>query len=76
MKLYTGWAIQGIGGTTIQPKGVGKVKLGCNIQGRQVIILLADTLFCPDAGINLISVSQLMPKRGVNVSFHPTFVQI
>ncbi len=39
-------------------------------------MLLADTLFCPDAGINLISVSQLMPKRGVNVSFHPTFAKI
>ena len=76
MKLYTGWAIQGIGGTTIQPKGVGKVKLGCNIRGRQVIMLLADNLFCPDARINLISVLQLMPKRGVNVSFNPTFAKI
>ncbi len=76
MKPYTGGAIQGIGGITIQPKGVGTVKLGCNIRGRQVIVLLADTLFCPDAGINLISVSQFMPKRGVNVSFHPTFAKI
>ena len=76
MKPYTGGAIQGIRGTTIQPKEVGTVKLGCNIRRRQVIMLLAGTFFCPDAGINLISVSQLMPKRGVNVSFHPTFAKI
>ena len=76
MKPYTGSAIQGIGGTTIQPKGVGTVKLGCNIRGRRVIMLLSDTLFCPTASINLISVSQLMPKRGVNITFHATSAKI
>ena len=39
-------------------------------------MLLSDTFFCPDAGINLISVSQLMPKRGVNITFYPTVARI
>ena len=76
IRPYTGGVIQGIGGSTIQPKGVGTVKLGCNIRGRRVIMLLSDTLFCPDAGINLISVSQLMSKSGVNITFHPTVARI
>lgn len=76
MKPYTGGAIQGIGGTTIQPEGIGTVKLGCNIRGKRVIMLLSDTLFCPTANINLISVSQLMPKRGVNITFHATSAKI
>ena len=45
MKPYTGRVIQGIGGSRIQPKGVGTVKLGCNIRGRRVVMLLSDTLF-------------------------------
>ena len=57
MRPYTGEVIQGIGRSTIQPKRVGTVKLGCNIRGRRVIMLLSDTLFCPNAEINLISVS-------------------
>lgn len=28
-------------------------------------MLLSDTLYCPTIGVNLISVSQLLPKRGV-----------
>lgn len=76
MKPYTGRVIQGIGGSRIQPKGVGTVKLGCNIRGRRVVMLLSDTLFYSDAGINLISISQLMPKRGVNITFHPTVARI
>ena len=39
-------------------------------------MLLLDTLFCPDAGINLISVLQLMSKRGVNIIFYPTVTRI
>lgn len=71
IRAYSGGAIQGISGSTIQPQGVGTVKLGCTILERRVIMLSSDTLFCPDAVINLISVSQLMPKRGVNIPFTP-----
>ena len=39
-------------------------------------MLLSDTLFCSNARINLISVLQLMPKRRVNITFHPIVARI
>ncbi len=76
MRPYTEGVIQRIGESTFQPKTVGTVKIGCNIRGGSVVILLSDTLFWPGAGINLMSVSQLMLKRGVNSTFHPTIARI
>lgn len=46
MRPYTGGVIQGIGGSTIQPKGIGTVKLGCNIRGRRVIMDEELLCFC------------------------------
>ena len=75
-KPYTGGPIAGIGGTKIQPSSHGTVKLACNVRDRRVIMLLSDTLYCPTIGVNLISVSQLLLKRGVNITFHPEYAKI
>lgn len=65
---YTGTPITGIGGTQVIPQGIGTVKLECNVDGKRVLMLLTDTVFCPDMGVNLISISQLLQK-GAQVSF-------
>lgn len=39
-------------------------------------MLLSDTLYCPTIGINLISVSQLFPKCGVNITFYQEYAKI
>ena len=75
-KPYTGGPIAGIGGTQIQPAGQGTVKLAWNVRERRVIIHLSDTLYCPTIGVNLISVSPLLPKRGVNVTFYQDHAKI
>ena len=75
-KPYTGGPIAGIGRTQIQPAGQITVKLACNIRGCRVIMLLSDTLYCSTIGVNLISVSQLLPKRSVNVTFHRDHAKI
>lgn len=75
-KPYTGGPIAGIGGTKIQPSGQGTVELACNVRGRRVIMLLSDTLYCPTIGVNLISVSQLLPERDVNITFHREHAKI
>lgn len=63
MQSYTGGPISGIGGTQLVLEGQGTVELAC------VIMLLSNALYCPTAGVNLISASQLLPKRGVDIAF-------
>ncbi len=75
-KSYTGGPIAGIGERKIQPAGQVTVKKACNVRGGRVIMLLLDTLYCPIIGVNLISVSQLLPKSGVNVTFHQNHAKI
>ena len=68
IQSYNGKPLSGIGNTKIVPKGVGTAKLTCNVGGRPVLMLLPDVLFCPDMGVNLISITQLL-QAGAKASF-------
>jgi hypothetical protein len=65
---YNGKPLSGIGGVRLMPKGVGTVKVDCNIRGKQSSMLLTNTLYCPGMGVNLISVSQLL-QVGARANF-------
>lgn len=62
LQPYSGGLILGIGNTQLTPKGQGTLKVACKVRGRQVIMLLSNALWCPDVGVSLISVSQLLRK--------------
>ena len=69
MQPYTGGPISGIGGIQLVQEGEGSIKLACNICGRCVIILLSNALYYSALGVNLSSMSQLLPKHGVDIAF-------
>jgi hypothetical protein len=75
LQPYTGKPLSGIGNTKLTPQGVGTAQLICNIGGKPVFMLLSNALFCPDMGVNLISITQLL-RVGANVSFEPERAQI
>jgi hypothetical protein len=68
LRPYSGRPLSGIGGSKLIPQGVGTIKLECNSHGKRVFMLLANTLYCPDIGVNLLSGSQLL-DIGAMVSF-------
>jgi hypothetical protein len=68
LRPYSGRPLSGIGGSKLIPQGVGTIKLECNSHGKRVFMLLANTLYCPDIGVNLLSGSQLL-DLGAMVSF-------
>lgn len=61
--------IRGIGGASITPKQSGVAKVPTIVQGKPSFTLLQGVFLCPEAGVNLISVSQLA-KTGLNLSFN------
>ena len=56
-------SIHGIGGTTLQPIGIGTVTLHVSINGQPHTLRLTNALYCPDLQANLISASQLLDKN-------------
>jgi hypothetical protein len=56
-------SIHGIGGTILQPIGIGTVTLHVSIKGQPHTLRLTNALYCPDLQANLISASQLLDKN-------------
>ncbi len=73
---YIGGPITRIDRIQIQLAGQRTIKLACNVQKCQIIILFSNRLYCLTNGVNLISVSQLLPKHSVNVTFHQDHAKI
>jgi hypothetical protein len=55
-------SIHGIGGTTLQPIGIGTATLHVSINRQPHTLRLTNALYCPDLQANLISASQLLDK--------------
>ena len=53
-------SITGIGGTILQPMGIGTVSILSNIDDKEVPLTINNVLYCPDLRANLISCSQLL----------------
>ena len=68
LRPYDGKALSGIGGKKLMPQGIGTAKIECDVGGKRIIMLLNNTLFCPELGCNLVSVSQLL-DAGAGISF-------
>jgi hypothetical protein len=68
LRPYDGKALSGIGGKKLMPQGIGTAKIECEVGGERIIMLLNNTLFCPELGCNLVSVSQLL-DTGAGISF-------
>lgn len=56
-------SIYGIGGTTLQPIGIGTATFYVSINGQPHTLRLTNALYCPDLQANLISASQLLNKN-------------
>jgi len=51
--------ISGLKGVEAHPQGKGVIRIRCNIKNKPINLILANVLFIPDAGMNLISIKQL-----------------
>jgi transposase InsO family protein len=68
LRPYVGDGVLGVGGKITYPKAVGTYKIPTFVNGRHSFALLKDALWNPEAGVNLISVSQLA-AQGMKVEF-------
>jgi len=68
LRLYTGKRINGIGSYQLQLEGVGTVWIQCRNKGRMVWLQLSNVMYCPNLGVNLVSVSKLLQK-GATTTF-------
>lgn len=59
MRPYSGHGVLGVGGKITYPKAIGTYKVATFVKGKHGFALLRDALWNPEAGVNLISVSQL-----------------
>ena len=64
LRPYSGNGILGIGGKSTQPKATGTYKVHSLVNGEHSFALLKDALWNPEAGVNLISISQLTAQGG------------
>ena len=68
LRTYVGDGVLGVGGKITYPKAVGTYKVPTFVNGKRSFALLKDALWNPEAGVNLISVSQLA-AQGMKVEF-------
>ena len=75
MRPYSGDGIIGVGGMVLRPKGIGTYKISTFVNGRHSFALLKDALWNPEAGVNLISISQLTAQY-TKAEFHTGFATV
>ena len=63
--------IGGVGDSTIVSTEIGTIRIFCDIHGKKQSLTIQNVRYCPDATVNLISVSQLI-KRGARCIFLDT----
>ena len=68
LRSYFGDGILGVGGKITHPKATGTYKVATFVNGKHSFALLKDALWNPEAGVNLISISQLT-SEGIKVEF-------
>lgn len=68
LRPYSGDGILGVGGKITHPKATGTYKVPTFVNGKHNFALLKDALWNPEAGVNLISISQLT-AQGIKVEF-------
>jgi hypothetical protein len=68
LRTYNGPPVNGFGGSRQQPTMIGTAIVACDSNERRELLTLSDTLYHPNAGCNLISISQLR-KKGAKLGF-------
>ncbi|KAK9439706.1 Integrase, catalytic core [Metarhizium brunneum] len=72
LRPYLGDGVLGVGGKITYPKAIGTYKVLTFVNGKHGFALLKDSLWNPEAGVNLISISQLT-AQGMKVEFCADF---
>ena len=68
LRSYTGRPLRGFAGARAIPEAIGTMKLSCLVDNKNVDLYLHNTLYVPEGGVNLISMSKLRAK-GAKMGF-------